>query len=95
MAKAQPGDIVYCDPLYSHSQSILYGAQSFSLQKLFESIAECKLRGVYVALSINGRKKSGEVDCDLRIPNGLFERELYVECGRSDAAPVSDVGVKR
>jgi DNA adenine methylase len=83
MCRAEAGDIVYCDPPYSHSQSILYGAQSFSLEKLFGSIAQCKSRGVYVALSIDGRKKSGELECDLRIPDGLFERELYVECGRS------------
>jgi DNA adenine methylase len=30
MARAKPGDLVYCDPPYSHSQGILYGAQRFS-----------------------------------------------------------------
>ena len=35
MSKAQKGDLVYCDPPYSHTQSILYGAQSFSLERLF------------------------------------------------------------
>src|SRR6185437_13400293 len=30
MNAAQPGDLIYCDPPYSHSQSILYGAQSFN-----------------------------------------------------------------
>ncbi len=30
LATAQPGDLVYCDPPYTHSQAILYGAQSFS-----------------------------------------------------------------
>ena len=47
------------------------------------TIADCKTRGVRVALSIDGKKKSGRVECDLDIPDGLFEREVYVDCGRS------------
>lgn len=83
MDKAQAGDVVYCDPPYTHTQSILYKAQSFNLQRLFHAIARCKARGVYVALSIDGTKKSGEDQCYLSIPNGLFEREVFVNCGRS------------
>jgi DNA adenine methylase len=83
LAAAKPGDIVYCDPPYTHSQTILYGAQRFSLVRLMECIQECKDRGVYVALSIDGTKKSGDVSCALPIPFGLFERELYVQVGRS------------
>jgi len=83
MAKARAGDLIYCDPPYSHSQAILYGAQGFKLQELFEIAADCKKRGVYVALSIDGTKKSGKVDCDLPIPTDLFEREVFVDCGRS------------
>jgi DNA adenine methylase len=79
----RPGDLVYCDPPYVHSQKILYGAQHFSLTELFEEIADCKSRGVFVALSIDGTKKSGRVDCDLPIPDGLFERVASVNCGRS------------
>lgn len=80
---AQPGDLAYCDPPYSHSQSILYGAQGFSLERLFQVIARCKHRGVRVALSIDGSKRSGTQLCDLDVPDGLFERELFVDCGRS------------
>lgn len=83
MGEAQAGDMVYCDPPYSHTQSILYGAQSFSLEELFDTIAKCKDRGVFIALSIDGSKKSGKYDCDLPIPEGLFEREVLVNCGRS------------
>jgi DNA adenine methylase len=83
MAQARPGDLVYCDPPYTHSQTILYGAQEFSLRHLLEVIGECKRRGVFVALSIDGTKRSGEMICDLPIPAGLFEREAYVNCGRS------------
>ncbi len=61
MDRADPGDVVYCDPPYRHSQTILYGAQSFDLQQLFEVIARCKRRGVFVALSIDGTKRSGEL----------------------------------
>jgi DNA adenine methylase len=74
---------VYCDPPYTHSQAILYGAQSFSLAALLDSITEAKRRGVFVALSIDGTKKTGNTICDLRIPNGLFAREVMVNCGRS------------
>ncbi|WP_374200880.1 DNA adenine methylase [Arthrobacter sp. AK04] len=52
----QPGDVVYCDPPYTHTQTILYGAQTFSLADLFERIADAKSRGVRVALSIDGSK---------------------------------------
>jgi len=83
MECAKPGDLVYCDPPYSHSQGILYGAQAFSLGRLFAEIASCKSRGVFVVLSIDGVKKSGQQGCPLPIPPGLFEREVFVNCGRS------------
>lgn len=83
MDMAREGDLIYCDPPYSHSQPILYGAQSFDLQHLFEVIRRCKNRGVYVALSIDGTKKSGTTVCKLPIPLSLFEREIFVNCGRS------------
>ena len=83
MDMAKRGDLVYCDPPYTHSQAILYGAQSFNLVDLFRVISRCKERGVYVALSIDGTKRSGEVVCDLPIPDGLFEREVFISIGRS------------
>ena len=83
IAKAVPGDLIYCDPPYSHSQSILYGAQSFSLDHLLGLIFQCKSRGVYVALSIDGTKRSGNLICDLPIPDGLFEQEVFVNLGSS------------
>lgn len=83
MAMAQRGDLIYCDPPYSDSQAILYGAQAFSLDRLFESITSCKARGVFVALSIDGTKYSGRKLCDVPIPDGLFEREEFVNVGRS------------
>ncbi len=83
MDAAKPGDMVYCDPPYSHTQAILYGAQVFSLRRLFDAIAGCKARSVYVALSIDGTKRSGNILCNLSIPKGLFEREVTVNCGRS------------
>ena len=83
MRNAERGDLVYCDPPYKHSQSILYGGQSFSLDELFEEIESCRKRGVFVALSIDGTKKSGAIKCDLAIPDDLFEREIYVNLGGS------------
>ena len=83
MARAKPGDLIYCDPPYSNTQAILYGAQSFDLLDLFRVIEDCKSRGVYVALSIDGTKKSGKRKVDLPLPQGLFEREVFIDCGRS------------
>jgi DNA adenine methylase len=75
--------LIYCDPPYSHSQSILYGAQDFSLEELLNEISDAKNRGVYVALSIDGNKKSGNQLCNLPIPDELFEREMFIDCGKS------------
>jgi DNA adenine methylase len=83
LKSAKRNDLVYCDPPYSHSQSILYGAQKFSLEALFETITQLKSRGVRVALSIDGTKKSGNRICNIPVPEKLFEREVLVSCGRS------------
>ncbi len=83
MARAGQGDLVYCDPPYVDSQTILYGAQSFSLVRLLDAIARCKERGAMVALSIDGTKYSGRKLCDVPVPPKLFEREEFVEVGRS------------
>jgi DNA adenine methylase len=83
MKMAGRGDVIYCDPPYSDSQSILYGAQSFSLEHLFEVISQCKHRGAFIVLSIDGIKRSGKHNIHLPIPKGLFEREVLVEVGRS------------
>lgn len=83
MELAEAGDVVYCDPPYSHSQAILYGAQAFDLRRLLAAIARCKERGVSVLLSIDGSKRSGNLLCDIPIPDGLFEEEAFVNCGRS------------
>lgn len=83
MKQAQRGDLVYCDPPYTDSQTILYGAQAFSLERLMQSIVECKRRGASVALSIDGMKFSGRKLCDVPVPDGIFEREVFVKLGRS------------
>ena len=82
-ARARAGDVVYCDPPYSHSQSILYGAQGFDIDDLFARIARAKRRGVFVALSLDGAKKSGGQVCDHDLPAGLFECEVPVNLGAS------------
>ena len=83
MSTVGGGDVVYCDPPYSHTQAILYGAQEFDLERLFQAVARAKHVGATVLLSIDGTKKSGDLLCDVPIPEGLFEHEAYVNCGRS------------
>ena len=77
------GDVVYCDPPYKNSQAILYGAQNFNLEHLLVEIEKAKGRGVFVALSIDGSKKSGAHLVELPIPDGLFEREVFIDLGPS------------
>lgn len=83
MARARREDVIYCDPPYSDTQSILYGAQSFDLSRLFEAIEQCRRRDVRVVMSIDGTKKSGDHLCDVLIPEGVFERELWLDGHRS------------
>lgn len=83
MDKAIRGDVIYCDPPYTHSQGIIYGAQSFDINMLFEKIKECKDRGVKVILSINGMRDDRKVDISVAPPKGLFERRMFINCGTS------------
>ena len=80
---AEHGDVIYCDPPYTDTQSILYGAQRFSLHRLVEKIDQAKGRGVRVALSIDGSKKSGIRRVLHDFPAGLFENEATITVGRS------------
>ncbi|MNY69777.1 hypothetical protein D3C86_2077710 [compost metagenome] len=50
---------------------------------MLKKIDECKRRGVYVALSIDGTKFSGKKLCDVDVPEGLFEQEVFINVGRS------------
>jgi DNA adenine methylase len=94
-------DIVYCDPPYVDSQKIIYGAQDFTLKRLFRDLNEAKVRGAFVALSIDGVKKSGNRKISIVPPKGLFELEGYVALGGSmlkrfwrDGMTVEDEHVK-
>lgn len=92
MDQAQEGDLIYCDPPYTHSQSILYGSQEFKIEDLWTKIQECKDRGVKVMLSINGKKKSGKEDISITPPEGLFERATYINVGVSMINRLQKVG---
>jgi DNA adenine methylase len=77
------GDVVYCDPPYTHSQSIIYGAQEFKIDELWEKISECKHRKAHVILSLNCWRESKGKDVSVEIPPGLFERQVLINCGTS------------
>jgi DNA adenine methylase len=83
VSTAKAGDLVYCDSPYVDSQAILYGAQAFSVERLFRVVETLKDRGVRVAVSLDGTKKSGKHTVDPQIPSGLFEREVLVHLGSS------------
>lgn len=80
---AGEGDLTYCDPPYTHSQSILYGAQNFIIESLWDSLREAKNRGARIMLSINGKKKSKKEDIGIKIPYDIFQRYIYIDCGVS------------
>jgi DNA adenine methylase len=81
MNLAGDGDTVYCDPPYLHGQSILYGAQDFQLEGLWNSVRAAVERGARVAVSADGYRRSGMKNIDLDLPGGLFARELLIERG--------------
>ncbi len=83
MNKPTEGDVVYCDPPYTHSQSIIYGAQDFNINDLWLKIDQCKCRGAKVMLSINGMRESRKKNISVDIPDGLFERKIVIDCGTS------------
>ena len=80
---AEEGDLIYCDPPYQNSQRILYGAQTFCIDELFECIKEAKSRGVFVALSIDGRDNHASNLTGIQIPKNLFETEVSIDLGHS------------
>jgi len=80
---ASEGDVVYCDPPYTHSQSILYGSQSFNINELWQSIRDAKSRGVKVLLSLNGSRESHKKNISVNPPMGLFENIIDVDNGIS------------
>jgi DNA adenine methylase len=61
----------------------LYGAQSFTLARLMAAIERAKSRGVRVALSIDGSKRTRSHTIELDIPTGLFGTTAEVVVGRS------------
>ena len=75
--------LIYCDPPYSDSQKILYGAQDFKLERLLKEIVKWKRLGAFVALSIDGTKFSGQKVVDLGIDENLFEKEISIRLGGS------------
>lgn len=81
MTEAGESDVVYCDPPYLHGQSILYGAQDFQMQSLWQAAAEAAERGARVVASVDGWRRSGNKLIELGIPDGLFSRELLIERG--------------
>lgn len=92
MERATKGDIIYCDPPYTHSQSILYGAQNFNISDLWISIANAKKRGAKVLLSINGKRNSNQKDISITPPNGLFKRIVDIDVGISMVDRLQNAG---
>lgn len=94
MNRPGEGDVVYCDPPYTHSQSIIYGAQDFDVNVLWDKIFACKKRGAKVILSINGLRESRKKDISITPPDGLFERRVFVNCGTSMIDRLQHIGKK-
>ena len=52
-------------------------------KRVINRTLKAKNKGVRVALSIDGSKKSGNYLCDLPIPKNVFEEEIFISVGRS------------
>lgn len=83
VAHARSNDVIYCDPPYVDTQKILYGAQDFDLIGMYRHLSAAKSRGAFVALSIDGIKRSGDKVVSILPPNSLFEVEMYLNLGGS------------
>jgi DNA adenine methylase len=83
VSEAGENDIVYCDPPYIDTQKILYGAQAFDVGRMYGALREAKKRGAFVALSIDGVKRSGDKIISVVPPSDLFEVETYLSLGGS------------
>lgn len=83
VAAAGEDDIIYCDPPYVDSQKIIYGAQSFQLDELYRHLQAAKDRGCFIALSIDGVKKSGSRQVPVSPPDSLFAAEAFLNLGGS------------
>lgn len=94
IARAGEGDVVYCDPPYTHSQGILYGAQDFSIDGLWSSIYDAKKRGAKVFVSLNGSRKSKQKDISVVTPDGLFEKQIDIDVGISMVDRLQNEGKK-
>lgn len=78
---------VYCCPL---CVSASYKKHGFTYNNMQRYI--CKERGAYVMRSINGSRESNNKDISVTPPNGLFERDIAVNCGTSMIARLQNAG---
>jgi DNA adenine methylase len=83
VSDAGENDLVYCDPPYVDTQKILYGAQGFDVAEMFAHLRAAKSRGAFVALSIDGEKRSGDKIISIMPPRDLFAVESYLSLGGS------------
>ena len=58
MNKPQCGDLVYCDPPYTHSQSIIYGAQTFGSYGI--KLLNVKIEGSMSCYLLTGQENPRE-----------------------------------
>lgn len=83
VSSAGANDIVYCDPPYVDTQKIIYGAQDFNIGRMYAELSKAKDRGAFIALSIDGVKRSGDKIISILPPTALFEVESYLSLGGS------------
>ncbi len=80
IAMAWEWDVVYCDPPYVDSQTIIYWAQWFNLTRLLQSLKQAKDRWAHIMLSIDGQKRSWTHIIEIETIEWLFKREVLVDC---------------
>lgn len=76
-------DLVYCDPPYVDSQTIIYWAQAFNLMRLLVCLKKAKDRWAFIMLSIDWKKRSWKHNIEIDSIDWLFNREVFIDCGIS------------
>ena len=78
--------LVYLDPPYFFTKSMYYGKIDY--ERLWEFISKLKDKGAKIALSFDGKTENREYD--VKIPEGLFVRHLFLKSGNSTFNKVID-----
>lgn len=86
LSKVTKKSVVYLDPPYYFTKSMYYGKIDYDI--FWDFVKKLKDRGAKIALSFDGKTANREYD--VKIPEGLFERHIFLKSGVSTFNKVID-----